>query len=344
MIQIKERPRIVLTGGGTAGHVIPNFAIVSHLRDAFSEIHYIGSGNSIEERLVAEFGGLHWHAITTGKLRRSFSPGAIINNLKMPFKVIRGMRQARSHLKRIAPAVVFSKGGFVSYPVVRAAASLGIPVILHESDLTMGLANRQSLKYATQVLTSFEKTAKEIKGAKWVGSPIRDEIVGATKGLPKDGKNLLIMGGSLGAAAINKVVEDAGEELCKIWNVLHITGRGKQTNFVHPNYTQIEYTNEMPKKLSWADVVVTRAGAGAVFELLAIRKPMVLVPLATGRGDQIQNAREVASWGSAIHLPEGELTKTTLVDAIARAPEPAQLPKINGTQEIAKLLVNFVEY
>ena len=342
MIEIKKRPTLVMTGGGTAGHVIPNFAIVSRVQHLF-DIHYVGSRDSIEERLVAERGDLHWHAVTTGKLRRSFSPGAIINNLKMPFRVLCGIREARAHLKRIAPAVVFSKGGFVSYPVVRAAASLGIPVILHESDLTMGLANRRSLRYATTILTSFEKTSKDIKDAKWVGAPIRDEIVVATSNRPSDGKNLLVMGGSLGAAAINKVMEESGEELCAGWNVVHITGRGKQTKFTHPKYTQIEFANDMPERLAWADVVVTRAGAGAVFELLALQKPMVLVPLSTGRGDQIQNAREVESWGAAFHLPENALSGATLAVAINSAPKPGQLPNINGTAEIAKLLAKYAE-
>ncbi|MCL2587160.1 MAG: UDP-N-acetylglucosamine--N-acetylmuramyl-(pentapeptide) pyrophosphoryl-undecaprenol N-acetylglucosamine transferase [Firmicutes bacterium] len=337
MLKIKDKRVLVMTGGGTAGHVIPNLALAPLLENEF-EIHYIGSRNGIEKKLVKDF-GLPYYGISTGKLRRSLSPAAIFKNLAMPFKVLKGMQEAKAYLKRIKPDLVFSKGGFVSYPVVRAASNLGISVILHESDLSLGLANRKSLKYATKILTSFQKTAEKVDGI-WTGSPIRQNLYSER---PKNAhtNNLLIMGGSLGAKAINDAIKD---EICDKWKVLHITGRGKRTNIKHPNYEQIEYTDDMRGILAWADIVVSRAGSGAIFELLAQRKPSILVPLSTGRGDQIENATEVASWGVSLHLPEDKLhtlefaIETVDKNRVEFTTAIDNLTKIDGTKEIAQII------
>lgn len=324
---------IVLTGGGTAGHVIPNLALVPYLDDF--EVHYIGGKSGIEKNLVKD---LPFHGITTGKLRRSLSPSAIIKNCLMPFQVLKGISSAKRHLRRIKPDIVFSKGGFVAYPVVRAAASLGIPVIVHESDLSIGLANRMSLKFATTILTSFDKTAKAINGVH-TGSPIRQEL---KKGLQSpNSKNLVIMGGSLGSTAINNAITT---ELCDNWNIIHITGRGKKTFVRHQNYKQIEYSDDIATILGWADIVVSRAGSGAVFELLALEKPMILVPLNTGRGDQIENAHEVASWDAALYLPEEKLhTLNFAAETVYKNREKyisniRKLEKIDGTKQIAQII------
>ena len=411
----RVRPNIVFTGGGTAGHVLPNLALIPHIRESFSEIHYVGSKEGIERRLVAEFNGepqdvvwsathttqIAYHAISTGKIRRSLSPKSVLSNLMTPFRVLKGLREANKILREIKPAVVFSKGGFVAYPVVRAAAKQGIAVILHESDLSLGLANRASLKYASIVLASFERTARDLQGQYpnkkilHVGSPIREELYKGSRGggvkflaIGENSslhmgmgvrRNLLVMGGSLGASAINKAVRESLGDLGRDWDILHVVGRGKMakpqdmgestTHTIQDvvamrdkgspavmgggAYRQVEYLSgvgEMADALSWADVVLSRAGAGAVFEILALRKPSLLIPLATGRGDQIENAREVESWGVARVLLEENLNSIKLAKELDEVWKNREnlikkmraLPKIDGAREVATILKDFV--
>ncbi|MCL2851297.1 MAG: UDP-N-acetylglucosamine--N-acetylmuramyl-(pentapeptide) pyrophosphoryl-undecaprenol N-acetylglucosamine transferase [Firmicutes bacterium] len=323
---------IVLTGGGTAGHVIPNLALLPYLEQTFGEIHYIGSENGIEREILKKYPQIKYHVIPTAKLRRSISPKSLASNIKTPFIVLSGIRSAKKILRKIKPSIIFSKGGFVAYPVVKAGSSLNIPIILHESDLSLGLANKLSLKHADFVFTSFEKTAQNLckklnpDRVKFTGTPIRNEIFkGRAEQITKifsnskttsTKKNLLVIGGSLGAGRINAALQNSLQFLDD-WNVLHITGRGKLLKKTSSaNYCQIEYLDNPADAYAWADLVISRAGSGAIFELLALNKPTLLIPLSTGRGDQQENAKEVSSKKLMNVLQEENLTPETLFTAI----------------------------
>ncbi|MCL2846864.1 MAG: UDP-N-acetylglucosamine--N-acetylmuramyl-(pentapeptide) pyrophosphoryl-undecaprenol N-acetylglucosamine transferase [Firmicutes bacterium] len=326
--------KIVFTGGGTAGHVTPNLALMPY----FDEPHYIG-GDGIEKTLITK----NYHQITTAKLRRSLSP----KNLATPFRVMRGTREAKKLLREIKPDIVFSKGGFVAYPVVAAAGKLGIPVIIHESDMSMGLANRMSVKHADTILTTFEQTADELrkkypnKKIIHTGAPIRPEVFrGDPTTIPHRGpRNLLVMGGSQGATAINTALVTALPNLDG-YQILHITGRGKSTTITDDKYTQMEYMNNIPDALAWADIVVARAGSNTVCELLALGKSAVLIPYHAGRGDQIQNAEFARTHGAAILL-QPDLTPETLITAIKSAPTITPVKSLNGRARIVEIITNY---
>jgi len=325
-----QRKKIVLTGGGTAGHVLPHFSIIPYLKDY--DIYYIGSHDGIERELVQQR-GIEYHAVASAKLRRSFD----LKNILIPFKVMKGTRQAKKILKQIKPDVVFSKGGFVAYPVVRAAAKLNIPVIAHESDITLGLANRLSTKHCKTVCTTFEETAEGKKNFVHTGSPIRPEIY---RGIaPKsEGKNLLVMGGSLGAQKINDVLRKSIDKLD--FNIVHICGRGKKDE--RYSYTQLEFVDNIQDYFAWADVVVSRAGSNALCELLALKKSTLFIPLSTGRGDQIQNAEWVERNNYGMVLQEAEMTPELFVKYINKTDKKRfDFPKgIDGTKKIAEIIIS----
>jgi UDP-N-acetylglucosamine--N-acetylmuramyl-(pentapeptide) pyrophosphoryl-undecaprenol N-acetylglucosamine transferase len=317
--------KVLLTGGGTAGHVTPNIALLPKLRQEGYEIVYMGSYDGIEKKLIGDF-DLPYVGISTGKFRRYPD----VRNLTDPFRVLKGWREAKAYLKKHRPDVVFSKGGFVSVPVVRAAASLGIPCVLHESDMTPGLANRLCIPVAYQVCCNFPETLRMIPGAKAVltGSPIREEL---TKGSRLAGLNLcgfsanipvvLVMGGSSGAAQVNKAVRSALPKLLLGYQVVHLCGKGKVDNLLlnTPGYRQFEYVkNELKDLFAMADVVISRAGANAICELLALKKPNILIPLpaASSRGDQILNARSFESQGFSCVIQEDDLTADLLMDKV----------------------------
>lgn len=316
--------RIVLTGGGTAGHVTPNIALLPKLRELGYDIHYIGSYEGIEKRLIADF-DIPYYGISTGKLRRYFD----IKNFSDPFRVIKGFSEAKKILKEIKPDVVFSKGGFVSVPVVRAAASLKIPCIIHESDMTPGLANRLCIPVASKICCNFPETLKNLPEDKAVltGSPIREEL---TKGSRLAGLEMcnfsanmpviMVIGGSLGAANVNKAVRDALPALLKDFQVVHLCGQGKVDNLLltTKGYKQFEYIkSELKDLFAMADIVISRAGANAICELLALKKPNLLIPLCNGsRGDQILNAKSFESQGFSLVLEEDDITETTLTEKV----------------------------
>lgn len=316
---------IVLTGGGTAGHVTPNLALVPYLKKEGFEISYIGSIDGIEKTLV-EAQGIKYSGIATGKLRRYFD----VKNFSDPFRVIKGYLQARRLLKKNRPDVVFSKGGFVAVPVVRAAASLKIPCIIHESDMTPGLANRLCIPVADKVCCNFPETFDMVPPEKAVltGAPIRDELLcgDAAKGreftgFADDKPVIMVIGGSQGSAAVNGAIRDALSELLKDFNIVHLTGKDKQDNMLLTleGYKQYEYlTEELPDLFAMADIVVSRAGAGALGEVLALRKPNLLIPLpsASSRGDQILNARSFEEQGFSVVLSEEDMTTSLLVRKI----------------------------
>ena len=316
--------KIVLTGGGTAGHVTPNIALLPGLKELGYEIHYIGSYEGIESKLIADF-DIPYYGIATGKFRRYLDP----KNLTDPFRVIKGYTEARKILKQIQPDIVFSKGGYVSVPVVRAAASLKIPCIIHESDMTPGLANKLCIPVAEKVCCNFPETMQYIPEDKAIltGSPIREELSKGNKiaaldlcGFDANTPVIMVIGGSLGAANVNKAVRDALPELLKDFQVVHICGKDKIDNMLltTKGYKQFEYVKaELKDIFAMADVVISRAGANAICELLALKKPNALIPLMAGsRGDQILNAKSFESQGYSKVLMEDDITNQLLVDTV----------------------------
>lgn len=317
--------KIVLTGGGSAGHVTPNIALLPALKDAGYEITYMGSYDGIEKRLIGDF-DIPYVGISTGKFRRYLDP----KNLTDPFRVIKGYSEARKFLKTYRPDAVFSKGGFVSVPVVRAAASLDIPCIIHESDMTPGLANKLCIPVARKVCCNFPETMKLIPKDKAVltGSPIRAELSQGNKligldmcGFSANDPVIMVIGGSLGAANVNKVVREALPTLLTDFQVVHLCGKGKVDNLLlnTPRYKQFEYIKaELKDIFAMADLVISRAGANAICELLALKKPNILIPLpsSSSRGDQLLNAQSFESQGFSIVLSEDDLTPELLSDKV----------------------------
>ena len=317
--------KIVLTGGGTAGHVTPNIALIPSLQEAGYEIVYVGSYDGIEKKLIADF-NIPYIGIATGKFRRYLD----VKNFTDPFRVVKGYSEAKKFLKEYSPDVVFSKGGFVSVPVVRAAAALKIPCIIHESDMTPGLANKLCIPVAKKVCCNFPETLKYLPEEKGVitGSPIRAEL---SQGNKLDGLNLcgftankpviMVIGGSLGAANVNKAVRDALPKLLKDYQVVHLCGKDKMDNLLlnTPGYKQFEYVKtELKDLFAMADLVISRAGANAICEILALKKPNILIPLPAevSRGDQILNAKSFEDQGFSIVLQEADITDDLLVEKV----------------------------
>ncbi len=317
--------RIVLTGGGTAGHVTPNIALLPKLKDLGYDIHYIGSYNGIEKKLI-EACDIPYYGISSGKLRRYFD----LKNFSDPFKVLKGFSEASKLLKELQPDVVFSKGGFVSVPVVIAAGRRKIPVVIHESDMTPGLANKLSFPSASKVCCNFPETMAHLPKGKAVltGSPIREELLTGNRekalaftGLSGTKPVVLIIGGSLGSVIVNEAVRSVLPKLLERFDVIHLCGKGKldQTLTALNGYVQYEYISEELKDLfALSDIVISRAGANSICEFLALRKPSLLIPLsaAASRGDQILNARSFERQGYAAVLEEEELNGETLLQAL----------------------------
>lgn len=317
--------KIILTGGGTAGHVTPNLALCPELKKNGFEISYIGSYNGMEKDLV-EKAGIPYYGISTGKLRRYFD----WKNFTDPFRVIKGFFEAGKLMKKLKPDVVFSKGGFVAVPVVIAASRAGIPVISHESDMTPGLANKISLSFCTKICCNFPETIQYLPEDKAVltGCPIREELLTGKResGYRLTGFNdskpvLMVMGGSLGSVKVNQAVRSILPDLLKNYQVVHLCGKGNldETLTSMPGYVQYEYMSDPLKHLfAMADVIVSRAGANAICELLALQKPALLIPLsaAASRGDQILNAKSFKKQGFAEVMEEEEITPEKLYQAV----------------------------
>lgn len=314
---------VVLTGGGTAGHVMPNLAIIPKLKGMGFSVEYIGTRDGMEREII---GGtdLPYHIISAGKLRRYLS----IKNLTDSVKVLKGICQAKSILKKIKPVAVFSKGGFVSVPVVFAASKLGIPVVLHESDFTPGLANRLCIPRVDKICVAFEPTLKHIPEGKGVytGLPIRSALLygDRARGLALCGFTgkkpvLLIMGGSMGAKAVNDALDEVMPELADRFDVAHIRGKGNMLDCCEgKGYVQFGFVDaELPDLYAAADIMISRAGATAVFEILALALPALLIPLpkAVSRGDQLLNAAYFKGRGFS-HVMEQEALNP---DAILKA-------------------------
>lgn len=343
--------RIVLTGGGTAGHVTPNIALLPKLRELGYDIHYIGSYEGIEKKLIEDV-NVPYYGIASGKLRRYFDP----KNFSDPFRVLKGYGEARKILKKLKPDVVFSKGGFVAVPVVLAAKHLHIPVIIHESDMTPGLANKISLSAATKVCCNFHETMGYIPEGKAVltGSPIREELLHGNKlaalnlcGFAANKPVILVIGGSQGSVAVNDAVRGILPELLKKYQVIHLCGKGKldSTKTDMEGYIQFEYVKkELADLFALADVCISRAGANAICELLALRKPNLLIPLSANasRGDQILNAESFENQGFSEVLTEENLAPTIILPIIdklyeKRADYVAAMEKSGQSNAISKI-------
>ncbi len=313
--------KIVLTGGGSAGHVMPNLAIIKDLKKHYDKIYYIGS-DGIEKDIIKNQTSLMYYQIPAVKLVRSFNP----KNILIPFKLINSIIKARGVLKRLKPNIVFSKGGYVSVPVAIAAKSLGIPIVSHESDYSLGLANKIIYKTCKVMCCSFSDTAKELKKGYYSGSPIREELKNGSKqkivkeyGLSKTKPTILIIGGSLGSENINKIITKNIAKLTAKYNVLHLTGKNKvNENIKQKNYYQIDYVSNIEDFYAAADIVIGRAGSNVIFELLYLNKPMLLIPLGTAesRGDQILNAQYFKKQGYAKVILEENLKPLLLLKTL----------------------------
>ncbi len=318
--------KIVLTGGGTAGHVTPNLALIPSLKDLGYEIHYIGSYQGIEKKLI-ENAGIPYDGISSGKLRRYFD----IKNFSDPFRVLKGYYGALKLIKKYKPDVVFSKGGFVAVPVVLAAKHYKIPTIIHESDMTPGLANKICIPSAAKVCCNFPETLPYLPEDKALltGSPIRAELLKGDRlsglkytGLSPEKPIILVIGGSLGSVKVNEAVRSIIPRLLGQFQIIHICGKGNldESLIGTDGYVQYEYVDAPLKHLfAAADLVISRAGANSICEILALRKPNLLIPLSAqaSRGDQILNAKSFAKQGFSALLEEENLSEDTLFQSVS---------------------------
>lgn len=316
---------IVLTGGGTAGHVTPNIALIPRLRELGYQISYIGSYDGIEKKLIEDL-NIPYYGISSGKLRRYFDP----KNFTDPFRVLKGFSEASRLLKQLKPDIVFSKGGFVSVPVVIAAKRRKIPAIIHESDMTPGLANKLCIPAASRVCCNFPETVSCLPASKAVltGTPIRQELLSGNRSealkfchFTSDRPVILVIGGSLGSVAVNNAVRGILPELLKEFQVVHLCGKGKVDPALEntEGYVQFEYIRkELPDLFALADIIISRAGANAICEISALAKPNLLIPLPANasRGDQILNARSFEKQGYSMVLEEEELTPEKFLSAV----------------------------
>lgn len=317
--------RIILTGGGTAGHVTPNIALIDELKKMDFDIHYIGSYEGIEKSLIADY-HIPYHGISSGKLRRYFD----IKNFTDPFRVLKGFSEANQLMKTLKPDIVFSKGGFVTVPVVIAAKRNNIPAIIHESDMTPGLANKLCFSSATKICCNFPETVSLLPTGKAIltGTPIRKELstgnpLSAKKlcGFTEEKPTIMIMGGSLGAMAINRAIRNILPKLLEQFQIIHLCGKGHLDKELTKTkgYAQFEYIKDELKDLfALSDIVVSRAGANAICELLSLKKPSLLIPLPakSSRGDQILNATSFKKQGFSMVLDEETITDQLLFDTI----------------------------
>ncbi|TFE02998.1 undecaprenyldiphospho-muramoylpentapeptide beta-N-acetylglucosaminyltransferase [Jeotgalibacillus salarius] len=317
--------KILFTGGGSAGHVSVNTALIPEFLKNNWQVSYIGSHDGIEKDIITKkFSEVPYYSIASGKLRRYFS----VKNFTDPFRVLIGTLQAYLKIKKIKPDVIFSKGGFVSVPVLLAAKMARVPVAIHESDVTPGLANKLAMPFATRIYTTFKETLQYVPEEKsaCAGAIIREELFQGTRdkgiafsGLDQTKPIILVMGGSLGAKGINTTVRNALDELTGHYSVIHLCGKGNVVENHNPDYIQYEFvSNELPDLIAASDLVISRAGSNSIFEFLALKKPMILIPLSreASRGDQILNANSFVQQGFALKLEEENLTTESLLTTV----------------------------
>ena len=314
---------LILTGGGTAGHVTPSLALLPELKKRFDKIIYVGSRKGIEKDL-AKKAGLTFYYVPTVKFERKFT----LKNTFIPAKLLFAISESKKLLKNIHPNAVFSKGGYVALPVVIAAKKLGIPVISHESDMTVGLANKIGAKYSTLFLTSFDCTKTDCKKTVFTGSPIRESLFLSYDrrhllkkyGFSGRKKILLVFGGSSGSQSINEITKKCLYKLINRYDVIHICGIGKGENEREKGYLKIPFTDEIGELFYLADLVVSRAGANSLFELTALKKPTLAIPLskANSRGDQIDNAQYFKKRNMIEVLLEEDLNEKNFLHTITK--------------------------
>ncbi|MBD1665752.1 undecaprenyldiphospho-muramoylpentapeptide beta-N-acetylglucosaminyltransferase [Staphylococcus aureus] len=318
--------KIAFTGGGTVGHVSVNLSLIPTALSQGYEALYIGSKNGIEREMIeSQLPEIKYYPISSGKLRRYIS----LENAKDVFKVLKGILDARKVLKKEKPDLLFSKGGFVSVPVVIAAKSLNIPTLIHESDLTPGLANKIALKFAKKIYTTFEETLNYLpkEKADFIGATIREDLKNGNAhngyqltGFNENKKVLLVMGGSLGSKKLNSIIRENLDALLQQYQVIHLTGKGlKDAQVKKSGYIQYEFVKEdLTDLLAITDTVISRAGSNAIYEFLTLRIPMLLVPLGLdqSRGDQIDNANLFADKGYAKAIDEEQLTAQILLQEL----------------------------
>ena len=347
--------RIVLTGGGTAGHVTPHLALLPHLLKQGYEVHYIGTEEGIEHGMIGKLAGVTYHAVKSGKLRRYHD----WKNFTDPFRVIAGAFQSAHLMRKLKPDVCFSKGGFVSVPVVIGAWLNRVPTLCHESDLTPGLANKICSKFAQRIATTFPECAEALgKKAVFTGTPLRPELFAGSRekglkmaGFSREKPVLLMLGGSLGAQSVNKALREALPTLLPHMQVLHICGKNNLDESLQglDGYWQAEFlTDQLPDAMAAADLILSRAGSNALCEFQALGKPMLLIPYPKGasRGDQILNAASFEKRGLARVMPQETMTSATLAEALLdllnnggdlrRALREA--PPADGTQAVLRLI------
>lgn len=348
--------KIIFTGGGSAGHVTPNLALIPMFLQEGWQVDYIGSENGIEKGLIEPLDHVRYHSIATGKLRRYID----IKNLTDPFRVIKGLGQAVGLMRRIKPNVVFSKGGFVAVPVVYAAKLCGIPVVSHESDMTPGLANKLCAPFVKAVCTTFPEAAAQIRRGVYTGTPLRQELYSGDRQkalkhfrLSEQKPVLMMIGGSLGAVAVNTALREALPSLLPTFDVLHLCGKGNlDESLVGKNgYVQLEYVSQgMNDAFAAADLVLSRAGSNSICELLALHKPHVLIPYpkgGTSRGDQIDNAISFQKRGFSHVLMQDQMTPQSLADALIKTWNKRDIyiekmkkePSADGTKAVFEQIV-----
>lgn len=349
-------PSIILTGGGTAGHCIPHLAILPYLKEYFDHIYYIGSDYGIERQII-EKNNIPYFSIPCSKLIRKFT----VKNLKIPYTTIKGIVEAKKILTEIKPDVVFSKGGYVALPVVIASKLNKLPVVAHESDLTLGLSNKISARFCNTLLTSFPETANGIKNGKYVGPPIRNNLKKkatpsryAKFGFTGERPIILVVGGSSGAKIINDTVRLALDELTQSFDIIHICGKGNLQKDVNNNhYYQCEFLDEIEIAFAVSTICISRAGSNSLFELMSLQKPTLLIPLPKeiSRGDQILNAQYFQKLGLANVLEQEKLTKDNLVNSVNNLYENKNAfiknfkkhPITNSSETIAKILIDLAK-
>ena len=347
---------IVLTGGGTAGHVTPNLALIPELKKNGFKIVYIGTENGMERELIQK-AQIPYYYVSTGKLRRYMSK----DNFTDAFKVIKGIFEAEKLIKKIKPDIVFSKGGFVAVPVVLGAKMNKVPVIAHESDMTQGLANKITAPFAKKICTTFAETAEKIgKKGIYTGTPIRKELFDGDRerglalcGFKGDKPVLMMMGGSLGSQKINKVLRSVLESLTKEYDIIHICGKGNMDGKINiQGYKQFEYVSEeLPHIIAAADMVISRAGSNSISEFLSLKKPALLIPLSAkaSRGDQILNAESFKKQGFSLVLDEDKMNGKTLLESVrelySRKDELIKNMEkshaSNGVNNVIKVILNY---
>ncbi|MBR1890556.1 MAG: undecaprenyldiphospho-muramoylpentapeptide beta-N-acetylglucosaminyltransferase [Clostridia bacterium] len=305
--------KIVLCGGGTAGHVYPALAVAEKLGKY--DLHFVG-GNGMEKEILKKHKNITYHEIPTVKLERRLTP----KNLLLPFKLLKCISASKKILKEIGPDIIFSKGGFVSVPVAIAGKRLHIPIVSHESDLSFGLANKIILKCCDTMCTTFKETANGNKKCVHTGQPIREKIYHGKRLLlfENDKPTILVLGGSLGAKFLNDIIFENLDILTKQFNIIHVSGKNNYQKIKHEGYKIVPYAENIEDFYATCDIAIARAGSGVINELLSLNIPMLLIPLSKkcSRGDQIENAKNFVKNGYAQMIEEESFTFNSFIKKI----------------------------